>query len=60
MEERAGQRCVGPQFTCVDRREHLRVFGADEREHGFAGYHGQACEHAVCNDEQVFFLSLLR
>ncbi len=57
LEEWAGQRCFESRCPSVDQRGHVRVFRADQREHGSAGHHGQAYEHAIYDHEWVSSLS---
>lgn len=40
LEERAGERRLVARCARVVQREHVRLLGADQREHGITGYHG--------------------
>jgi hypothetical protein len=53
LEERARQRLFESRCASMVQREHVRMFGVDQYEHGLAGHHGQAFEHAVCDDKYV-------
>ena len=53
MANTSGQRFFQSCRAVMDEGGHICVFGADKCEHGFARHHGQAFEHAVCDNQCV-------
>jgi hypothetical protein len=57
LEIPSGERCFESCRAIMDRGGHLCVLGADQCEYGFTRHYGQACEHAVCDNQCVISLS---